>query len=263
MVESLKPGYFIINGLKSKDYNVFIQDRPDIETPKRRVTFESPNGYEGELAYDDEGYEPTEFELSCFYDGRSHDDSDRDISLARNKINFLFNHGIGKWIDFIPYFDQTHIYKVIMTDLTYENKYFYQGCISFKVKLKCQPFKYNIDNNPVQIRSGEIINNPNLYFSRPTIEYEGFNGIFKLSVGLNTLTIRSSSEEHIVIDSTRYIVYSKVGSNITNKNNNTTGKEFFTLSPGNPPRYNRIYYTATKGTVPEYITLIPNWRVLV
>ena len=100
MVESLKPGHFIINGLKSSDYKVFIQDRPDIETPKRRVTFESPNGYEGELAFDDEGYEPTEFELHCFYDGRSHDDSDRDISLARNRINFLFNHGIGNWINF-------------------------------------------------------------------------------------------------------------------------------------------------------------------
>lgn len=263
MVESLKPGYFIINGLKSKDYNVFIQDRPDIETPKRRVTFESPNGYEGELAYDDEGYEPTEFELSCFYDGRSHNDSDRDISLARNKINFLFNHGIGEWLDFIPYFDQSHIYKVIMTDLTYENKYFYQGCISFKVKLKCQPFKYNVDNQPVTVRSGDVVTNPNLYFSRPTVQFSGVTGNLKISIGSAAMTIKDLQNETIVIDSTRYIVYAKSGSNITNKNNNTVGKEFFKLYPGGDLRTNRVYFTATKGSPPANITLIPNWRVLV
>lgn len=263
MVESLKPGHFIINGLKSSDYKVFIQDRPDIETPKRRVTFESPNGYEGELAFDDEGYEPTEFELHCFYDGRSHDDSDRDISLARNKINFLFNHGIGNWINFIPYFDQGHIYKVIMTDLTYENKYFYQGCISFKVKLKCQPFKYNIENNPFTVRSGDVVTNPNLYFSRPTVQISGFTGNLKVTVGPTSMTIKDIANEDTFIDSTRYITYSKVGYTITNKNNNTSGKEFFKLEPGNDLRYNRVTFAATKGSTPTSLTIIPNWRVLV
>ena len=131
------------------------------------------------------------------------------------------------------------------------------------MKLKCQPFKYNVDNQPRVVTSGEVIDNPNLYFSRPTVQFSGVTGNLKISIGSTAMTVKDMQNETIIIDSTRYIVYSKSGSTITNKNNNTVGKEFFKLYPGNDLRTNRVYFTATKGTAPATITLTPNWRVLV
>ena len=60
----MKPGYFSFNGLDSEEHHIFIQDRPDIVAPKRRVSFIAPNAFEGELAYDDDGYEQPNSSLS-------------------------------------------------------------------------------------------------------------------------------------------------------------------------------------------------------
>lgn len=255
-------GYFIYNKQNSKALHVFIQDRPDLEAPKRRVTFMSPNGYEGELAYDDEGYETTEFELECFYDGRQHGDHLPSVSVARNDIYTLFNQGKGEWVDFIPYYDPEHIYKVMLTEITFENKYYFQGCIKFKAKFKCQPYKYLIQTSTTQVATNQVVPNPTKYKSRPIVKIPNMTGNLTIQVGSTVLKVNELKNESLVIDSQRYVVYNQNGSTITNKNSKTVGKDFFEFYPGSDSR-NRVTFSATNGSAPSLIEVIPNWRVLV
>lgn len=250
----------MINNISSESLNVVIQERPNIPAPKRRVSFVSPASYEGELAYDDDGYEPTEFELKCFYDGRSHGDNDDDISTARNKIYTLFNQGIGEWIPFIPYFDTKHIYYVILIEMEFENKYYYDGCISFTAKLKCQPYKYVKDIAPFRVNSGDYINNPTLYNSKPLISFSGISGSLHLTIGNTTMMFKDLQEENVFIDCESYATYSKDRNNIYNLNNKTIGKDFFELSTG--VNKNLVIMHANGQTTPT-LTVKPNWRVLV
>lgn len=261
----MKPGYFMINNISSESLNVVIQERPNIPAPKRRVSFVSPASYEGELAYDDDGYEPTEFELKCFYDGRSHGDNDWDISTARNRIYTLFNQGIGEWIPFVPYFDTKHIYYVILMEMEFENKYYYDGCISFTAKLKCQPYKYVKDIAPFRVNHGEFVNNPTLYAAKPVISFSGVRGNLSLTVGNTTMLFKDLNNENVFIDCSLYATYSKDGRTIRNLNNRTVGKDFFEFAPGMSK--NKITITAggqnNPASVIPTLTVTPNWRVLV
>ena len=259
---TIKPGYFLFNGVNSEDQNIFIQDRPDIVAPKRRVSFISPNAYEGELAYDDDGYEPTEFELKCFYDGRFHGDSRERLSEVRNNIYTFFNQGIGEWSVFVPYFDEEHEYMVILTELTFENKYYYEGCISFTAKLKCQPYKYNRFAPEIEVANGGILTNPTDYISRPLVSFSNVYGQLDLTLGGNKLSLRNLNNEHVFIDCETYSVYARDGSVVTNLNNKTIGKDFFVYYPGKDPR-NKLTISKPDGNPPSLIKIKPNWRVLV
>ena len=259
---AMKPGYFSFNGLDSEEHHIFIQDRPDIVAPKRRVSFIAPNAFEGELAYDDDGYEPTEFELKCFYDGRKHKDNHIALSDARNDIYTFFNQGVGEWVVFIPYFDENHEYMVILTELTFENKYYYEGCISFTAKLKCQPYKYVRNSPEINVSNGYLLTNPTQYIARPLVSFTGVYGQLDIRIGDRTLSLRNLNRENIYIDCETYSVYAKDRSLITNFNNKTIGKDFFFLYPCKDPR-NRLTITKPDGAAPQLIKLKPNWRVLV
>jgi phage-related protein len=259
----LEAGYFTVNGRKSEDINLFIEDRPDIQTPKRRVSFVSPVSYEGELVYDDDGYEPTEFELKCFYDGSSHGDDFAKLSEARNNINSLFGHGKGEWMSFVPYFDEEHSYQVIMMEIKFENKSYYEGCMSVIIKLKCQPYKYLVDNETKEISNGGSIKNPTNYNALPTIRFNGVKGGIVLRVGYGTMSFKSLNNETVFIDSQTFSTFSKDVNGYRNLNDRTIGREFFYLVPG----LNNIYFQRpaadTTSTLPESIFITPNWRVLV
>ena len=43
----MKGGYFILDGVNSEDYNLFIQRTPLIETPSRRVELKHAMGVHG------------------------------------------------------------------------------------------------------------------------------------------------------------------------------------------------------------------------
>jgi hypothetical protein len=257
---SLKPGYFLCNNVNSETLNVFIQERPDISAPKRRISFVSPQSFEGELIYDDDGYETTEMELKCFYDGRSHGDSHQNISEARNAIYTFFNQGRGEWIPFVPYFDEGHVYLVILTELEFENKYFYDGSISFTAKLKCQPYKYLRNIRDLTVTNGETISNPTQYIAKPTISFSNIYGDIDITIGDTKMGFRSLNNETVVVDCENYATFTKNRNNIRNLNDRTMGKEFYELNPGN----NTVKISTPNGSdVTTTLTIKPNWRVLV
>jgi hypothetical protein len=259
----LEAGYFTVNGRKSEDINLFIEDRPDIQTPKRRVSFVSPVSYEGELVYDDDGYEPTEFELKCFYDGSSHGDDFAKLSEARNNINSLFGHGKGEWMSFVPYFDEEHSYQIIMMEIKFENKSYYEGCMSVTIKLKCQPYKYLITNE-VEISSNYVLNNPTGYTAKPVFIIAGARGEFVLTTNKTIIRFKGLYNETLYVDSNTYNVFGQeTTGGISNWNDRTIGKEFPLFIPGK----NTIIFDKPQGDhssiVPGTIHVRPNWRVLV
>lgn len=257
---ALKPGYFLVNNVNSETMNVFIQERPDIPAPKRRISFVSPQSFEGELVYDDDGYETTEMELKCFYDGRTHGDNHERISYARNIIYTLFNQGRGEWVSFVPYFDENHSYQVILTELVFENKYFYDGSISFTVKLKCQPYKYLRNVRDITISNGGSLTNPTLYTAKPTVSFSNVYGDIDITIGNTKMGFRSLNNENVVVDCENYATFTQNRRDIRNLNNRTIGKDFYELNPGP----SNVKITSPDGVIINTtLTIKPNWRVLV
>lgn len=262
MTLTFKPGEFILNDIRSSTIHVHIQDRPDIPMPKRRVSFVSPLSYDGELVYDDDGYEPTEFDLKCFYDGRVHGDNPRSLSTARNEITRFFNYGKGEWIKFVPYFDQDHNYLIIATEITFENKYYYDGCISFTVKIKCQPYKY-LDTTTLTVGHNGTVTNTQLYTAKPLVNFTNVHGDLDIQIGDITMKFRSLVQtDNVYIDCENYAVYTISGKVIRNMNDRTIGKDFFELPPS---KVSKVLIRRPTGNdpIPSSIKITPNWRVLV
>ena len=257
---ALKPGYFLVNNVNSETMNVFIQERPDISAPKRRISFVSPQSFEGELVYDDDGYETTEMELKGFYDGRVHGDNHERISSARNIIYTLFNQGRGEWVSFVPYFDESHSYQVILTELEFENKYFYDGCIAFTAKLKCQPYKYLRNIRDITVTNGGSLTNPTLYTAKPTVSFANVYGDIDITIGRTKMGFRSLNNENVVVDCENYATFTQNRTDIRNLNNRTMGKDFYELNPG----LSNVKIARPDGSaLNTTLTIKPNWRVLV
>ena len=79
-----------------------------METPVRKVTFDSPYGGDGDIPFDEEGYHNTVMNLNMYVEG-----GPRTASNNREIIFNWFNS--GKYMDFIPYFDPDKVYKVMTT----------------------------------------------------------------------------------------------------------------------------------------------------
>lgn len=259
----MRPGEFLINGNSSERYALLIQERPNISMPKRRVSFVSPVSYDGELVYDDDGYEPTEFELKCLYDGRPHGDDFSELSEARNTIAAFFNFGKGEWVKFVPYFDPDHTYHIIATEIEFENKYFYDGCISFTVKVKCQPYKYQ-EESTLTIGHNGTITNLGLYSSKPIVNFTNVYGDLDIQIGDVKMQFRSLTvQDNVYIDCENYAVYTISGNVIRNMNNRTIGKEFFEIPPLKSVSVKITRPAGAQGPIPPSIKVKPNWRVLV
>ena len=79
----MRQGHFILNGISSEEFACVIQDRPEIETPRRKVEFKSAYGQSEAMPFDEEAYENTEMELICYVEGsenRSASDNRRSRS---------------------------------------------------------------------------------------------------------------------------------------------------------------------------------------
>lgn len=259
----MKAGYFTVNGISSERLNLLIEERPDIQTPKRRLSFVSPVSYDGELVYDDDGYEPTEFELKCFYDGSSHGDNFEKLSEARTAIHTFFNHGSGEWLSLVPYFDEKHVYSIIMTEIKFSNKSYYEGCMEVIIKLKCQPYKYLVDNNEIEVGNNGRFVNETHYTSKPTVRFSGVKGGITIRLNDINLSFRDLNNETVFIDSETFSTFSKDINGYRNLNDRTIGKEFFTMVPGNNFIQWQRPAADTTSTIPEKMYIKPNWRTLV
>lgn len=243
----MKPGSFILNNESSEDYNTFIQERPEIETPRRRVDFKRSFGQSGDNPFDEEAYDNTTMSLVMYVEGSDY----RTASDNRDAIYDLFDS--GKYLDFIPYFDPNKIYKVMTTDFpTFSPKYFMGEGQPFEVELTVKPYKFYIpDADLVLTAAGTVMNNTSKT-ALPLIVVYG-TGDITLTINGRVFTMKNIVD-HVILDCQLMLAYKYVGSVITRQNQNIYTRNYPYLDKG----LNEVSWT---GTVSK-IEIEPRWRTL-
>lgn len=244
----MKRGTFIFDGVESEEIHALIQSRPLIEAPLRKVEWRSTYGVDGDVPFDEGAYGNTKMELVLLIDGK-------DVIADRQKIyNLMDSRGVYK--DFIPYFDPTKIYRVMINDkIQFEHKHHFGTVQLASVKLTVKPYKYLVDNDPIVLSGlSGVINNPTNYASQPIIKIEG-TGAVKITINGVDYNIKNASNS-ITINSEIYSAYQEDAYGVlTPMNNQVTFREFPIFKPGK----NEISIT---GAVTK-VTIEPRWRSLV
>ena len=224
----MRQGQFILNGISSEEFACVIQDRPEIETPRRKVEFKSAYGQSEAMPFDEEAYENTEMELICYVEGNVN----RSASDNRELIQDWFDS--GRYMDFIPYFDPNKVYKVMTIDPPkFSPKVFMDEGQPFEVTLTIKPYKFYLPDRNLELVSAGAIFNPTSKTALPVI---------KNIVG------------SIVLDCNLGLAYREVGETMYNENSKIYTRAYPFLKVGS----NTISWT---GTVTK-VEIEPRWRTL-
>ena len=243
----MEPGAFTINGVTSESLGAFIQSRPLIKTPKRRIDFKSPYGYDGGMPFDEGGYEATDMELAIYILG------DETNTAAKNRTKLFAQFDTAEYVDFVPYFDEEKVYRVMLdSPPEFISRSMLGEGQSMNVKLKVHPWKYTLPRWYYIITSGDDVFNQTLFTALPLIQITG-TGDVTVTVNGVDFAIQGISE-HIYIDSEIMFAYKDNTGVLVNENSKIYTREYPKLDPEN----NIITWT---GTVTEF-KIWPRWRVL-
>lgn len=231
---------FTFGGKNSyKDFGIIISKRPNLPSPKRRLSYIDIPGRDSSLTYDEKTYENITIGVECkIKDGMLIDKID-EIKA------WLFSSGES---DLIFSFQDDKKYRaqvVNSIDFSQLAKVFSEFIIVFN----CRPFKYEVQNNIFTItESGSSIINIGSIKSEPIISIYG-EGKIELIVNETKVNLTSISGK-IILNSVIQDSYNDLGENLNNK----VKGEFIYLIPGS----NKIEWT---GNVNK-IEILPNWRWL-
>lgn len=244
----MKGGYFILDGVNSEDYNLFIQRTPLIETPARRVELKNAFGVHGGIPYDEKAYDNTTMQLLMFIDGN-------DKIKDREKVDSLLrNNGVFK--EFIPYWDPDKIYYIMNLEKTqYESPSWYGEKQALQANFTVKPYKYLRDAKDIVFTTSTTAVNPFISdVAQPLITIEG-TGDVTLTVNGNSYLIQNVTGS-VTVDSERYSTYRRLSSGfIENQNSKYRQKKYPIFTPGS----NSI---SVSGNVTK-ATIQPRWRSLV
>lgn len=244
----MKRGSFSINGIYSDELNSVIQNRPEIQTPKRKVNFREVNGRSGAIPFDEEAYENTTMPLLLFTKGQSED----EVTFKREQIVHHLNH--GTYVDFIPYFDQKKVYKVMLSNgPTFTGNGVHKNFLPYSLDLTIKPFKYFIPQSKMEITKGTILVNPSFYISEPRIKLYG-TGDSTLTVNGKTFVVKNI-QEFITIDSEIAHSYKEVNGIISGQDNKIFTLDYPVLNTGS----NTITWS---GSITK-VEIEPRWKTLV
>lgn len=234
---------FTFAGIDSfKDFGIYVEKRPNIPSPKRRISYVDVPGRDSALRRDEGTYEDITLSVECSLIG----DPYSKISSIKS---WLLNAGESDLIfSYQP--DRKYIAQVV-------------NSIDFEVVLKitshfvilfnCQPFQYATENESVSVMdgSGYFLTNPGSMVSLPIIKVNG-SGTGSLTVNENSVSF-SSIDEHVILNSEIQEAYKNTGTELINKNASKTGN-FPMLLPGE----NTISFSENITS----LEIIPNWRWL-
>lgn len=243
----MKPGEFIINGESSLDYDTFIQDRPNIQAPVRRIERKETRSRSGYLPMDSGAYEDSPLELILFTDGKGETAAKKRASLYN-----LFDS--GDYIEIEFYFDPGKVYRVLTTEepLEFETKYYYNEGQSWKVNLTVFPYKMLSDPEEVVLTSSGSITNPTLTESEPNIIIDG-SGTIDLNVNGNEFRMKGVKSHGLTLNGEIKKAYHiRDNGELVNENDKTYTRVYPVLKPG----VNDISWS---GDVNK-ITIEPRWR---
>ncbi|HHX70325.1 MAG: distal tail protein Dit [Miniphocaeibacter sp.] len=225
-----------------KNFGIIISKRPNLPSPKRRVSYIDIPGRDSSLTYDERTYENITIGVECKVKDENLLDKIDEIKawlLSAGEGNLIFS------------FNDNKKYKaqvVNSIDFSQIAKKFSEFIIVFN----CRPFKYaSINNNIILNQSGTSIINPGSIYSKPIIRVTcNEDGEFKINE--NKIEIIDFTGT-LIIDSELEEAFSYREGEISNASNNISG-EFPKLDVGD----NLISFS---GGISK-IEITPNWRWL-
>ena len=161
--------YVIINGVNSTTINgLAINEMPPITKPSIRTNTEEIDGRDGDIVTR-LGYSAYDKEMTIGLYGSY--DLDEIMSYFNQSGTIIFSTETDKYYNF-----------EILEQIDYEK------LLKFKtatITMHCQPFKYEVNETPIALVSGDniVINKGNIY-SKPIIYIEG-TGTITISLGGN------------------------------------------------------------------------------
>lgn len=236
---------FVFAGKDSyQDYGIIISKRPNLPSPKRRVSYIEVPGRDSNLRYDEGTYEDVTLSVECTIKGEN-------IMERLDTIKaWLFTAGES---DLIFSFQPDKKFKAQIVNAI-DFKQGFKITSQFVLLFNCRPFKYAVSNTLVTITTGlgTTLVNQGSVVSRPVIKvYCTGDGSFKINNREMLLT--GISTTYITLDSELEEAYSSNNGIIANANNFISG-EFPLLDTGN----NTITFA---GGVTK-LEITPNWRWL-
>lgn len=232
--------YFIFNNKKNTDLGIQVVKRPNIPIPERNIELKSLKGRDGSLTRDYKTYNDIKILVSLNFISGENDFINKGAEIA----NWLYNINNNKLI----FSDNDKFYykvkKIECKDIERSLKVIGKFIVTFV----CDPYKYYIDNNEIEItNSTEIVSPILVESSKPLINVLGTGDI---SLTINNKRVQLEKvDENIIIDSVLKECY-KEKDNLNYKMHG----EFPNLIRGS----NTIEIT---GTI-EKIIIKPNWRCL-
>ncbi|MBT2732123.1 hypothetical protein [Carnobacterium sp. ISL-102] len=245
MSTELSPGHFIIGNKTSEELKSFIQTRPKITKPRRKIIMKPIPGRSGDLITDEDSYENGLFELTAFVKGSSQDETEENQTI----VGLAFD--TGTYQSFVPYWDSKYEYQVITTsgpDFYGTRAYGFSD--PYDVQLSYKPFKKLRNVSTFILTSSGTVSNPLKYDSVPYIKLTA-TGDVTLRVN-NVDVVLKNIVEFIEIDSEIEECYKFKSNVLTNENSKMYSLDF----PVFKPRANTISWV---GNVTQ-VEIEPRWR---
>ncbi len=232
---------FIFNGKDSfQNFGIYIEKRPNLPSPKRRVSYIEVPGRDSSLRRDEGTYEDITLSVECSLIGNPY-------SKISSIKSWLLNAGESDLIfSYQP--DQKYIAQVV-NNIDFE--IVLKITSHFVILFNCQPFQYATDNTPIMVIESTTLTNPGTVKSLPNIKVTG-SGSGSLTVNGQSVFL-SDIDDTVTLDSTVQETYKDTGTSLVSKNFTKTG-DYPVLLPGE----NTISFSG--GITSLEIT--PNWRWL-
>lgn len=221
-----------------RDYGIYISKRPDMPSPKRRITNVIIPGRSSSLKFDEDTYDDITISVECSIKDRVLLDRIDDIKgwlIGTGESDLIFNFQKEK----------KYVAQVVNAiDFSQVLRYFSKFIIIFN----CQPFKYEVNSSAINLTTAGIINNIGSVYSEPIIKVMGIGDV-TLTINTQTIKLKDISD-HVILDSVQQNCYNE---QLENLNNKMLG-EFPILLSGK----NEISWS---GTISK-LEVTPNWRWL-
>ena len=226
---------FTYNGVTSSAYGIFIEHRPVVAFPKRRIESITIPGRSGNLLFDTGAYDNVAVTYQAAYRGNVRD-TGRDIA------SWLYQN------DYLPLtdsYDPSYFRKAVyVSPLNITDIIAVAGRAA--ITFDCKPQRYLLSGlTAITPTSGDDITN--LY--QPSLPIISFTGNGVLTVGSRTVTIAGNTGT-LILDSENQTA--SVGGNNANS--------LITLSDGFPVLENGDTIVSWTGI--SNVSIIPNWWTL-
>ncbi|HAT4140579.1 TPA: phage tail protein [Clostridium perfringens] len=184
--------YFIFNNKKNTDLGIQVVKRPNIPIPERNIELKSLKGRDGSLTRDYKTYNDIKISVSLnFISGENN-----FINKGAEIVDWLYNINDNKLI----FSDNDKFYykvkKIECKDIERSLKVIGKFIVTFV----CNPYKYYLENNDIEITNSTKINSPILVVdSEPIISISG-TGNINLIIN-DKRTVLENVDESLIINS--------------------------------------------------------------